>query len=124
VAEMMDNPAKTKGSWAWLLQRVTAVLMIVFLGLHIWLVHFENLDEELLSWENVESRVQSFVILFVDYGLLITVLYHALGGVRMVAFDFVLRKGYRKTIDAGLWIVGIISSIWGIIIFAPFLGWA
>jgi len=121
---MMDNPAKTKGSWAWLLQRVTAVLMIVFLGLHIWLVHFENLDEELLSWENVESRVQSFVILFVDYGLLITVLYHALGGVRMVAFDFVLRKGYRKTIDAGLWIVGIISSIWGIIIFAPFLGWA
>lgn len=121
---MNDNPAKTRGTWAWLLQRVTAVLMIVLLGLHIWLTHFASLDEELLDWDNVEDRISTLALLLVDYSLLIVVLYHALNGARMVLFDFVIRNSYRRMADAALWVVGIIATIWGIAIFAPILGWA
>lgn len=121
---MIENPAKTKGTWIWLMQRVTAVLMVVFLGLHIWLTHFENLDEELLNWDNVENRVGSLTILLIDYGLLITVLFHAINGARMVLFDFIVAEKRRKAADVALWIVGIISTIGGIAIFAPFLGLA
>lgn len=119
---MNDNPAKMKGTWAWLLQRISAVLIIVFLGTHIWLTHFCNLDIELLDWENVEARVQALPILLVDYGLLITVIYHGLNGARMVAFDFVVTNFKRRLIDVGLWILGIFGTIWGIAIFSPFLG--
>jgi len=121
---MMNNPAKTKGTWSWLLQRITAILMVILLGLHIWLTHFESLDEELLDWESVENRLASIAILLIDYGLLITVLYHALNGARMVAFDFVLGNGKRRAVDVILWVIGIFATIWGIMIFAPILGWA
>lgn len=120
---MTDNPARTKGTWSWLFQRISAVLILVLLGLHIWLTHFESLDEELMDWENVESRVQSLGLLLIDYSLLIAVLYHALNGARMVLFDFVTGSGSRKGIDIALWVGGIFSVIWGIIIFAPILGW-
>jgi len=119
---MMNNPGKTKGTWAWLLQRVTAVLILVFLGIHIYLTHFANLDVELLDWNRVEERVQALPLLIVDYGLLITAMYHGLNGLRMVAFDFVVANIKRRAIDVLLWILGIFATIWGLAIFSPFLG--
>ena len=118
---MMNNPAKVKGSWGWLLQRVTAVLILVFLGIHIYLAHFSNLNDELLSWDNVESRVKALPILVVDYGLLITAIFHALNGMRMVGFDFIVNNTKRRAVDVVLWIAGIVAVIWGLAIFAPFL---
>jgi len=119
---MMNNPGKTKGTWAWLLQRVTAVLILVFLAIHIYLAHFSNLNDELLSWENVESRVQALPLLIVDYGLLITAIFHGLNGLRMVGFDFIVDRTKRRAVDVALWIAGIAAVIWGLAIFAPFLG--
>ncbi len=119
---MMNNPAKTKGTWSWLLQRVTAVLIIVFLGIHIFLAHFANLNEELLSWDNVEMRVRALPILITDYALLITAVFHGLNGLRMVGFDFIVTKSKRRAVDAALWVAGIATVIWGLAIFAPFLG--
>jgi succinate dehydrogenase hydrophobic anchor subunit len=119
---MANNPGKTKGTWAWLLQRVTAVLILVFLGIHLYLAHFANLNDELLSWENVETRVQALPILIVDYGLLITAIFHALNGLRMVGFDFIVDKTKRRVVDVALWGAGIVAVFWGLAIFAPFLG--
>lgn len=118
----MNNPGKTKGTWAWLMQRVTAVLIIVFLGIHIYLTHFSNLNIELLDWNNVEERVKALPILIVDYGLLITAIFHGLNGLRMIAFDFIVANMKRRIVDAAMWIVGIGSVIWGLAIFSPFLG--
>jgi succinate dehydrogenase hydrophobic anchor subunit len=98
------------------------VLILVFLGIHIYLAHFANLNEELLSWENVESRVKALPILIVDYGLLITAIFHALNGLRMVGFDFIVNNTRRRAVDVALWVIGIIAIIWGLAIFAPFLG--
>lgn len=98
------------------------MLILVFLGIHIYLAHFANLNEELLSWENVESRVKALPILIVDYGLLITAIFHALNGLRMVGFDFIVNNTRRRAVDVALWVIGIIAIIWGLAIFAPFLG--
>jgi len=119
---MVYNPGKTKGTWTWLLQRVTAVLILVFLGIHIYLAHFSDLNDELLSWENVESRVKALPLLIVDYGLLITAIFHALNGLRMVGFDFIVNNAKRRAVDVVLWVAGIVAVIWGLAIFAPFLG--
>lgn len=116
----MNNPAKTKGSWGWLMQRVTAVLIVVFLGTHIYLTHFANFDLDLLDWTLVEERVRALPILIIDYGLLITAIFHGLNGLRMIAFDFVTANGKRKLADVGFWVLGIGAVIWGLAIFAPF----
>ena len=119
---MVNNPGKTKGTWAWLLQRITAVLILVFLSIHIYLTHFSNLDIELLDWSLVEERVKALPLLIVDYGLLVTAMYHGLNGLRMVAFDFVVANMKRRALDILFWIVGIFATIWGLAIFGPFLG--
>jgi succinate dehydrogenase / fumarate reductase, membrane anchor subunit len=121
---MIDNPAKKKGTWAWLLQRVTAVLIIVFLGIHIFMAHFSDLTPagEMLSWDSIQQRVTYLPLLIVDYGLLITAIFHGLNGLRMIGFDFVVNKTKRKAMDAALWVAGVVSVIWGLAIFAPFLG--
>ena len=121
---MIDNPAKKKGTWAWLLQRVTAVLIIVFLGIHIFMAHFSDLTPtgDMLSWDTIENRVLSLPLLVVDYGLLITAIFHGLNGLRMVGFDFVVNKTKRKAMDVALWIAGVAAVIFGLAIFAPFLG--
>jgi len=123
---MIDNPAKRKGTWAWLLQRVTAVLIIVFLGTHIILAHFSNLDpatpeDDQLSYQSIEARLAMLPILFTDYALLVTGIYHGLNGLRMVGFDFVVNRTKRRLMDGALWMVGIVAVIWGLAIFAPFL---
>ncbi len=123
---MIDNPAKKKGTWAWLLQRVTAVLIIVFLGTHIVLDHFSNLnpatpEEGMLSYDSIQERLAFLPILLTDYALLITAMFHGLNGLRMVGFDFVVNKTKRKLFDLGLWAAGIFGVIWGLAIFAPFL---
>jgi len=117
---MTNNPGKTKGTWAWLMQRVTAVLIIVFLGTHIYLTHFASFDIELLDWTQVEARVQALPILLIDYGLLITAIFHGLNGLRMIAFDFISANGKRRLADVGFWALGIFSVIWGLAIFSPF----
>ena len=119
---MIDNPARKKGTWAWLMQRVTAILIIVFLGVHLFLAHFADLNGDLLSWESIDQRVNQLPILIVDYGLLVTGIFHGLNGLRMVGFDFVVNKTKRKAMDAALWAAGIVGVIFGLAIFAPFLG--
>jgi len=121
---MMNNPAKTKGTWAWLMQRVTAVLIIVFLGIHIFMAHFSDLTPtgEMLSWESIEGRVSSLPLLCVDYGLLVCGIFHGLNGLRMVGFDFIVNDTKRRVVDVALWVAGIAAVIWGLAIFAPFLG--
>ena len=121
---MIDNPARKKGTWAWLMQRVTAILIIVFLGIHLFLAHFSDLTPtgDMLSWESIDQRVNQLPILIVDYGLLITGIFHGLNGLRMVGFDFVVNKTKRKAMDVALWAAGIVGVIFGLAIFAPFLG--
>jgi len=43
------------GMWAWLFQRITAVLLIVCLAIHLLFTHILNIGE--LDYENVANRL-------------------------------------------------------------------
>ena len=88
----------------WLSQRVTAVLLIVFLGLHLWASNFAT------DWVVVFRAV-------VDISLLVLVLFHGLNGVRSVVLDFGFGQQGRQLLSLILLIVGIaalISGVYGI----------
>lgn len=112
--------SKVAGTWAWFFQRLSAVLLIVLLGIHIYVDHFMDVGEE-LSVDTVHERLAQAAYIAIDYSLLAVVLFHGLNGTRTVLFDFDMFSRRQKTVDIGLWILGIAMMIWGIIILWPFI---
>ena len=109
---MTPITAKPQGVWAWIGQRLTAVLLVVFLGTHIFVLHYvpENLN---IDFAGVALRFKSVLYLIVDSGLLATSLYHGLNGVRNIVFDFVLNEGMRRLINWVMLLVGVAFTAWG-----------
>ena len=111
-SSMTQLAPKPQGVWAWILQRITAALLLVLLGTHIAIMHFipANLS---INFIGVAARMQSVLYLIVDGGLLAVGLYHALNGVRNVLFDCVVKQGPRRAINTVMWIMGIGFTLWG-----------
>lgn len=99
------------GMWLWLLQRVTAVVLVVGLAVHLIVLHAFNLGE--LTFDNVAARVASWFFAAVDLSLLGAGLFHALNGTRMVLLDYGFSGGSRKVLGAILWVVGLATFGYG-----------
>ena len=112
-------PPVTSGSYAWITQRVTAVLLLAFLGTHWWIAHFAPVGEA-ITFERVSLRLENAILVFVDSGLLAIVLYHALNGVRNVIVDFNIGKAGERVLSIILLVVGIVAFIYGINALLPF----
>ena len=126
MSEKRIATTKVAGTWPWALQRLTAVGLIVLLGIHIWLDHFkfaasETSGETLITFGDVSLRLEQVIYVVVDYLLLAFVLFHGINGARTVILDFDRFAKHRKAVDIGLWILGVATLIWGIIILFPFI---
>src|SRR5665648_527935 len=66
------------GMWPWLGQRVTAVLVIVTIMVHLVLTHYVAIGQ--LSFDNIGDRLAGGAVLVNDIVLLVAVVYHALAG--------------------------------------------
>ena len=101
------------GMWAWLGQRVTAVVILVTIMVHLVLTHFVAIGE--LSYDNIGERLAVTAVLVNDILLLLAVTYHALNGVRMVLLDYGFKgTGARRGLAAFLWVAGILAVVYGI----------
>lgn len=74
-------------AWTWLLQRISAVILVITLGLHIGFLHFSNAGEP-LNYTDIMVRLKTPVLIILDILLLIFGLYHALYGLYSVFLDF------------------------------------
>jgi succinate dehydrogenase / fumarate reductase cytochrome b subunit len=78
------------GMWAWIWQRISALAILVFLGLHLTLTY--------------KPVIQFF--------LLMTVTFHAVLGIRVILLDFnIVNVKYQKALIAGLGALGIAMFI-------------
>ena len=78
------------GMWAWIWQRISALAIILFLGLHLTLTY---------------KPVIQFL-------LLMTVTFHAVLGLRIILLDFnIVNVKYQKALIAGLAALGIFLFI-------------
>jgi succinate dehydrogenase hydrophobic anchor subunit len=120
MAEQRIATSKVAGSWAWFFQRLSAVLLVVLLGIHIYVDHFWHVGED-LTVSNINERLREAVFIVIDYSLLAVVLFHGLNGTRTVLFDFDRFAKRKDLVDVGLWVLGIAMMVWGIIILWPFI---
>ncbi|MBN1320167.1 MAG: hypothetical protein JXA87_04910 [Thermoleophilia bacterium] len=100
------------GMWSWLFQRITAILLIVCLAIHLIFTHLLNIGE--LDSGNVADRLANAGLTAVDIILLASAIYHALNGLRMVLMDYWLTSRTRAlTVTIVLWVVGIAFMVYG-----------
>ncbi len=110
------------GAWAWILQRLTGVLLWIFLGMHLLATHFGFFTPEVTSgntgytgpasYNSVMARLQSPMFI-VDATLLVIAVYHGLNGIKMVAYDVWTGKTARTIISWVLTLIGLASIAFG-----------
>ncbi len=102
-------------SWSWILQRFTGILLLVFLGGHLWVEHFMN-----TSVHVVTSRLRNGIFVVLDAGLLITVVYHGLNGLHGILQETwaVARSWWFRYL---VWALGLVTMCWGMDILWAFL---
>ena len=96
---MSENRLATTNLWLWLFQRITAALLVVVLGLHLWLANFAEASASL--------RAALGVVLL---GL---ALYHGLNGLRTIILDFNIGPQGRKFTTMILILLGVTSLLFG-----------
>jgi succinate dehydrogenase / fumarate reductase membrane anchor subunit len=95
------------GSLAWLLQRISAVILFVLLFFHFIVYHFIT-QGRTTTYQFVLARAQSWWFPLVQFAFLFTALYHGLNGVWSVLEDYTSSKFWRLVWYSLLLTVGII----------------
>jgi succinate dehydrogenase hydrophobic anchor subunit len=91
--------------WAWIFQRISAVLLVLFVAVHFGVMHFVDPTVE-IHFADSSLRLKNFLYFIVDAGLLTLGLYHGLNGVRAVIIDY-----WPKAAKAAGWVLGIIGLV-------------
>lgn len=97
--------------WLWLLQRVTAVVLVLGLAVHIVATHVLNLGD--LSYDNVAGRLAVPLFVVVDFALLGAGIFHALNGLRMVLLDYGFSGRSKTMLSLGLLVFGVAAFGYG-----------
>jgi succinate dehydrogenase / fumarate reductase membrane anchor subunit len=84
----------------WLLQRISAAILVALLAIHLWASNFVT------SWPPLLAGG-------VDLSLLALALFHGLNGVRSIVFDFGLGQQARRFLTVSLWMLGFAAFLFG-----------
>jgi succinate dehydrogenase cytochrome b556 subunit len=109
------------GMWAWLLQRITAGVLLFGLTAHLVATHIMAIGQ--LSESNIAHRLASSFFVLVDVSLLAAGVFHALNGVRMAVLDYGFRtRSRQRALTTALWLLGISVCIFGMWALWPWIG--
>ncbi len=79
---------KATGMWAWLLFRISGLILVFYLGAHIIVVSTGQFGADGDTFNNVMDFLEHPVAIILDLALVVAVLYHALNGIRIILMDF------------------------------------
>ena len=96
--------------WAWFLQRITGLCLLILLIIHVYLSYFASLDSP-VTLGILQARMDS-PILFVDLLLLYVGLYHGLYGLRAVLVG-IMPTWNRGWFTGGLTVGGLCLAFYG-----------
>jgi succinate dehydrogenase / fumarate reductase, membrane anchor subunit len=104
------------GTIPWLLQRVTAYGLIVFLAVHMWFNHYADLRTgNPITFELVNRRFELFPVLYAlnDIGLLACAVFHGMNGVRNVIYDITTNPTGRRIATIVLVVISLVALVDG-----------
>jgi len=92
------------------LQRISAVAMVVFMTMHMIVVHYPPFH---IDFSIILERMQNPVWKVIEILFLFFVLVHALSGAYAVLIDYENVARYKKLIAVLALVAGIVGFIWG-----------
>jgi len=91
-------------------QRVTAVALLVFMTIHMVVVHYPPFH---IDFSIIAQRMANPVWKVIEILFLLTVLLHGLAGAYVVLTDYKQINKFRKAVAAVVIVVGIAAFFWG-----------
>lgn len=104
--------SRGSGSFNWVFQRVTGVILVVILIGHFILMHYT--PESGHTYDAVLARMQSNWYRVLDLVFVVLAMYHGLNGVWGIFRDFKLKQWQSVTILGLIVIIGLAFTLWGI----------
>ncbi len=98
-------------NWTWHI--IAGVVILVFLGLHMAIMHLDHLAGwfstagGVTSWTNVLARSKNTFFAITYIVLLAAALYHGLYGLRNILFELSIGPSGQKLVDGVFWIAGV-----------------
>jgi succinate dehydrogenase / fumarate reductase cytochrome b subunit len=94
------------GMWAWVLFRISGLVLVAYLFVHIWVISQGRIG----GAEGLNDLFEFFdkpFLVFLDFLLVAAVLYHALNGVRIVLMDFGVGIRQHKAV---FWVCMVVAA--------------
>ena len=79
---------KATGMWAWLLFRISGLILVFYLGAHIIIISTGQFGSDGETFNSLMKFFDHPVAVVLDLALVVAVLYHALNGIRIILMDF------------------------------------
>ena len=111
----MENPfaQEPRASSSWLWQVITGVGLVFLLGLHFIANHFIARGG-LRDFADVVAYLRNPIILVLEVLFLVTVVTHAMLGVRAIVVDFGISGQAEKRLSQLLTVIGVITVAYGL----------
>lgn len=91
-------------AWTWLLQRISAVLLLFLAGFHIWRLHIDKI----IALNLATSRFELLIFVVLDSLLLVFGILHGMNGLYAVLVDFGLKKNVATITVISMCTAGIV----------------
>jgi succinate dehydrogenase hydrophobic anchor subunit len=93
------------------MQRVTAIALLVFLGIHMAVMHYPPWEIDFRTV--VIERLSQPIWKAIDIALLFTVLVHALAGAYVVLTDIQRVNQFKRILAGAAIVLGVVAFIYG-----------
>jgi len=100
------------GSFSWIFQRITGIVLVVVLIGHYILMHYN--PESGHTYDAVLARMQSNWYRVLDLTFVVLAMYHGLNGLWSIFRDYRLKPWQSITAVSLLIIFGLAFTLWGI----------
>jgi succinate dehydrogenase hydrophobic membrane anchor protein len=92
------------------IQRITAVAMLVFMTIHMVVVHYPPFH---IDFSIIAQRMASPIWKAIEVLFLGTVLLHGLAGAYVVLTDYRQVNRFKKIVAGAIIVIGIAAFLWG-----------
>jgi succinate dehydrogenase / fumarate reductase cytochrome b subunit len=97
---------KGVGMWAWVLFRISGLLLLAYLFVHIWVISQGRIGGPVELDQLFETFDKPFLV-FLELMLVAALMYHALNGVRIVLMDFGVGIRQHKAV---FWVCMVVAA--------------
>src|ERR1019366_8207794 len=96
---------RDSGEWAYILQRLTGIGLVVYLFIHIWALSSLTQGKAAFAQEMKTFTTPPFKV--VEWLLGALVMFHAFNGIRVAVVDLANGARYHKKLLGAVWVAGI-----------------